>query len=593
MPTVNAMTFQFAGAAGTGCDSQGVSWSRSLTRAGLWVFSQFDFESRIRGGHIFYHIRVSADPIHCHTQGTHVLLAFDQFAVTERANDVLPGGAAIFDERYDIDESVFAGKDVLPLKAPLIEMATEIGGNRVMANTAAVGVLIGLTAFDPKIIERALWENFTKRYPGSRGEDLAKANVNVLRAAVELGETRAGDFDYELQPQPGGDDRILLNGNEAFAMGAIAGGCRFAAGYPMTPSSSILEYMAAHQEDYGIVFKHTEDEIAGILTAIGAAHVGVRALAATSGGGFCLMTEGLGLAGMTETPVVVVNVQRTGPSTGMPTRTEQGDLEFVIHASHGEFPRIVLAPGSLEECFEAGYRSFNLAERYQTPVIVMSDLYQAFAMKSVPRSAIDFEAVEIDRGELVSEAELDGWDHDTVYARHKVTDSGISARALPGHPRSVHMTSGDEHTERGFITESSVVRKQQMDKRMRKEELARTDDMRPPGRYGAEGAEITLVGWGSTKGAIREAVDHLNAMGTSADSLHFADIWPVPDSAKEALESSGRLIAVEQNYVGQLSNVLRSATGIDMDERILKYDGHQIGPDDILRSIEAEVEARV
>ena len=316
-------------------------------------------------------------------------------------------------------------------------------------------------------------------------------------------------------------------------------------------------------------------------------------MTATSGGGFCLMVEALGLAGCSETGVVLVDAQRGAPSTGLPTRTEQGDLEFTIHASHGEFPRFVLAPGTVEECFEAGWRAFNLAEKHQTPVIILTDLHQAFCVKSVPRDQFDFDAVTIERGELLSDAELEAIGPGELYARFKDTPSGISPRALPGHPKAVHMSAGDEHSERGFITESAEVRVQQMDKRMRKLEGMR-QEMRPPQRHGPAEADLTFVGWGSTKGAISEAVDRLNATGGSANAYHFVDIWPMPaDAVRGLLGPARRLVSVEQNYSGQLANVIRQTTGLDVDLRISKYDGRQLSPGYILTKLEEEVKTGV
>lgn len=592
MPTINNMIFQFAGAAGTGCDSQGSGWARSMTRAGLWTFANFDFESRIRGGHIYYQIRVGEEPIETHGEGAHVLLAFDEQAVRERIDDILPGGAVIFDENYKLDDSLFEGRDLLAIRAPLVKFANDIGGNKLMANTAAVGVLVGITNFSAEYIERSLREAFIGRYPGERGEKLAASNIEVLTAAVEYGAQFQDRFDFQLQARPGGENRILINGNVAIGMGAIGGGCRFISGYPMTPATTVLEFLAAHQDDYGIVVKQTEDEIAALLTTIGAAHAGARAMTSTSGGGFCLMTEALGLAGTTETGVVIVNAQRAGPSTGMPTRTEQGDLDFVLYASHGEFPRLILTPGSVEECFRAGHRAFNLADKYQTPVIIMTDLFQAFALKTVDRADLDFETITIDRGKLVSDEQLDAIGPDEMYARHKLSEDGISPRALPGHPRGVYMTTGDEHTERGFITESQSVRVQQMDKRMQKLETARPD-MLPPELYGDQDADITLVGWGSTRGPVREAVDLLIADGQSAATIHFPEVWPLPESAEEVLSAARYLIGVEQNFSGQFAGIVRRATGIDFRHRILKYDSKQITAGDIVAAIKEEVRVGV
>ena len=380
---------------------------------------------------------------------------------------------------------------------------------------------------------------------------------------------------------------MMMNGNQAIAMGALAAGCKFISTYPMTPASTITEWLAAHAARFGIVQKQTEDEIAAILMAIGAAHAGVRAMTASSGGGFCLMVEALGLAAMSETPLVIAEVQRAGPSTGLPTRTEQSDLEFVLYASHGEFPRIVVAPGTIEQCFEAGHRAFNLAEQYQTPVVILSDLFLSNAVRTVDMDAIDFNSVTIDRGELLDYAALDNITEE--YVRHRPTESGISPRAIPGHPNAVYITTGDEHTAVGHNTEESDDRIEQMDKRMRKQDrVAR--EMRLPEWYGPANAEVTLVGWGSTFGALREAVDLLNAQGTSANFLQFVDIFPLDEDRITAeLAKIRRMIVVEQNFTGQLAHVLRGLTGRKADKKINKYDGRPISPDEVVAAVMREV----
>ncbi|MBM4435885.1 MAG: 2-oxoacid:acceptor oxidoreductase subunit alpha [Actinobacteria bacterium] len=592
---VNNMSFQFAGAAGTGSDTQGRGWAQALMRSGLYVFGLFDFESRIRGGHIFYHVRVSDRPVHCHVRGTDLLVAFDELAVHERLDDVLPGGAVIYDSAWNVDAEAIRRKQAAPVAAPLKQLVDGTGGSdRRMINTAAVGVLLGLVGMPPKVIEDSLRAAFSGRYAGEKGSKLAEENVAVLRAGIAYARTRfQSAVAHRIVPPDSSVPQALVNGNQAICIGAIAGGCRFIAGYPMTPASTILEFMADKQTDYGIVIKQTEDELAAAFACVGAAHVGARAMTATSGGGFCLMAEALGLAGCSETGVVFVDSMRAGPSTGLPTRTEQGDLDFVVHAAHGEFPRFVLTPGSVEECFEAGWRAFNLAEKYQTPVIVLTDLFQSFALKSVPQAAFAFDAVTIDRGELMTPAALDARGPDELYLRFKDTPSGISPRALPGHARSVHMATGDEHSERGFITESAAVRTQQMQKRMRKVE-SMVREMRPPARHGPAQAELTLVGWGSTKGAIAEAVDRINAEGGSANAYHFVDVWPMPVEAVTASLGTARyLVGVEQNYSGQLASLIRQQTGINVNYRLTKFDGRQISPEDIVARVNDEVKVGV
>jgi 2-oxoglutarate ferredoxin oxidoreductase subunit alpha len=359
----------------------------------------------------------------------------------------------------------------------------------------------------------------------------------------------------------------------------------------MTPASTITEWLAAHAKKFGIVQKQTEDEIAAILMAIGASHAGVRAMTASSGGGFCLMVEAYGLAAMSETPLVVVEVARGGPSTGLPTRTGQEDLDFVLSASHGEFPRLVIAPGTVEQAFEAGYRAFNLAEKYQTPVIVLSDLFLSNHGRTVEKDAFDFSKVTIDRGELLTYDQIEQLE--APYVRHAPTDSGISPRAVPGHPKAVWLTTGDEHYANGINTEESDVRNEQMSKRMRKQELAR-QEMLLPQWYGPADADVTLVGFGSTWGAIQEAVERLIQDGVQANGLQFIDMSPLDEDALTAeIAKAKRLIAVEQNYTGQLAGLIRKLTGRKVDGRVNKSDGRPISWGEIIAAVKSEVLARV
>jgi 2-oxoglutarate ferredoxin oxidoreductase subunit alpha len=444
--------------------------------------------------------------------------------------------------------------------------------------------MAGLTDFPFEWIANVVESNFKRK-----GGDTVTNNLRVAEVAYRDAQEQYGtDFPWKLQAVPGAPKRMLMNGNQAIAMGALAAGCKFISTYPMTPASTITEWLAAHAAKFGIVQKQTEDEIAAILMAIGAAHAGVRAMTASSGGGFCLMVEALGLAAMTETPLVIAEVQRAGPSTGLPTRTEQSDLEFVLYASHGEFPRIVVAPGTIEQCFEAGHRAFNLAEKYQTPVIILSDLFLSNAVRTVDMDSIDFQQVKIDRGEYLDYAALDALGGE--YVRHAPTEDGISPRAIPGHENAVYIATGDEHTAVGHNTEASDDRIEQMDKRMRKLELAAREDMRLPVWYGPENAEVTLVGWGAVYGAIREATDLLNAQGLSTNCLQFVDMFPLDEDLITAeLDKIRRMIVVEQNFTGQLAHVLRGLTGRKADKKINKYDGRPISPDEVVAAVTREV----
>jgi len=424
-------------------------------------------------------------------------------------------------------------------------------------------------------MEDIIHQNFQAKGPG-----VVESNLAVAQAAYDLARQRyATAFHYKLQPLDA-PPRMLINGNEAISLGALAGGCRFISAYPMTPATSIIEWMAALPPELGVVTKHAEDEIAAACMAIGASYAGARAMTATSGGGFSLMVEALGLAGMTEVPLVVVEAQRGGPSTGLPTRTEQADLLFVINASQGEFPRLVLAPGTVEECFEAAWRAFNLAERYQCPVIVLTDQFLATSLRTLEKEAIDFSSVIIDRGELLSPEQLESLEDG--YRRFAFTDSGISPRAIPGHPKGVYATTSDEHDEYGHITEEIENRRRMMDKRMRKLGAA-AREIRPPKRYGPDQADLTLVCWGSACGPCREAVDLINSDGGSANLIHFSDLWPFPaEETASMLDACRRTVAVEQNYTSQLARLIRMSTGRSVDRTVNKYDGRPFSPEDIV-----------
>ncbi|TKJ28820.1 MAG: pyruvate ferredoxin oxidoreductase [Chloroflexi bacterium B3_Chlor] len=577
------MTFKIGGEAGQGVESSGAGFAKALARAGWHVFGMQDYYSRIRGGHNFYQIRVSDKPIYSHTEPVDLLLALTQEAVNRHCQEVVTGGGVICEECLEVDCEALDKRDVNYFPAPLTDIAQEQGGAEVMRNTAALGVAAGLIGFPFEVMASVIEDNFAKK-----GAKAVEGNLRVAEAAYRFaGDNYADRFDYELGRIEDAPPRMLVNGNEALALGALLGGCKFVAGYPMTPATSILQWMAGHGERYGVVVKHTEDEIAAILMLIGAAHMGARAMAPTSGGGFSLMTEGLGLAGITETPIVIVEAQRPGPATGLATRTEQGDLLFVMHASQGEFPRIILSPGTVEECFEAGWRAFNLAEMYQCPAIILSDNFLANSVRSIEMDALDFAGVEIDRGELLTDDDLDQLESE--YLRFAYTESGVSPRALPGHPKAVYQATGNEHTPDGHLTEEPEARRMQVEKRLRKLDTA-LHEMDGPVQYGPPEADLTLVGWGSTYGPLRETVDRLNAEGTTANMLHIRDVWPFPtEKVKAALSDAGRTVMVEGNATGQMAFLLESHAGVKIDHHIRKYDGRPFSPEYILAELK-EVE---
>jgi 2-oxoglutarate ferredoxin oxidoreductase subunit alpha len=530
--------------------------------------------SRIRGGLNFYQVRVHEQPLYAHEDAVHLLLPLNVEALEAYQDEVVKGGGIIYDEDLKVDRRSVSTKGRKAMPVPLIEIAKE-HGERVMANTAALGAAAGVAEYSFERLADIIRKNFSRK-----GPEVVAANLRVARAAYLYAQEQfASDFGWKLEQIPDAPQRMVMSGNYAFALGALAGGCRFISAYPMTPATSIIEWMARHEQAYGVVTKHAEDEIAAVCMAIGANFVGARAMTATSGGGFSLMAEALGLAGMCEVPLVVVEAQRGGPSTGLPTRTEQSDLLFVLNASQGEFPRLLLTPGTIEEYFECGWRSFNLAEKYQTPVVVLSDHALAASVRTVDTDAIDFDKIEIDRGKLLSDTELDALEE--PYKRHVFVEDGISPRAMPGHPNSVYATASDEHDEFGHITEDMLNRRMMMEKRMTKLETAR-EDIQPPVCYGPEEASIILVGWGSTYGVVRETVDRLDG---KARQVHFRDVWPFPAEATAEALRGGKVVVIENNYTGQFKRLLQSETCIPVDHTILRYDGRPFSPEDIMAGL--------
>jgi 2-oxoglutarate ferredoxin oxidoreductase subunit alpha len=574
--SINDMTIRIGGAAGDGVESSGAGFCKALTRGGLFVFGLPDYYSRIRGGHNFYSIRVSDRPLYSHSKPVHLLLALTEETVPRHRDSVVEGGVVVYDTAVRVPPEQLSGEGIQFLGIPLSDIAKQKAGIVLARNTVALGVAAGLTGFDLDPMQSVIRQNFARK-----GRSVVDGNLAAVEAGYREGQKYTSDFPFRLKWLPDAPPRMALDGTASFSLGALAGGCRFVSGYPMTPGSPVMHWLAAHSAEHGVVLKHSEDEIAAISMAIGAAHVGARALVPTSGGGFALMAEALGLAGITETPVVIYNAQRPGPSTGLPTRHEQGDMLFMRFASQGEFPRFLLAPGTHEECFVAGWRSFNLAERYQTPALVLSDHYLAVAIRTLELDAIDFDAVQIDRGQLLSESDLDAQEEE--YLRFRITDSGVSPRALPGHPKAVFVASSNEHWESGAITEDPAMRTAQVDKRLRKL-VGMSEEVSGPSRYGPSEADLTFVCWGSTYGPLREAVDRLNAEGgDQANLLHFTDLCPFPaGEAVTALETAHQIIAVEVNATSQLATLIQANTGHSVDGRILRYDGRPFTPEYIL-----------
>lgn len=563
------------GEAGQGVQSVGIILARTLARGGLHVFADQDYENRVRGGHNFFRVRVSTGRVSSFSEKLDMLVALNKETADIHRRELKPGGIILFDK----EQTGATAKGTRYLDVPLLGLAEETVKNRLMANTVAVGAVLGAIDYNFDLLSSVLESEF-----GHHGEKIVADNLLAARAGFDFTREHRKKLSMpQVRPGQGRRPRMLLNGNEALALGAMVGGCKFIAGYPMTPASSILEYMADKGREYGVVAMHVEDEIAAINMAVGAGFTGVRAMVATSGGGFALMVEALALAGMTETPVVVVLGQRPGPATGMPTRTEQGELWFALHAGHGEFPRAVLAPANAEEAFHAAIKAFNLAEQYQTPVIMLTDHHLATSYVTADR--FDLKQVKIDRGALLSDEEVNNL---TDYRRHLITRSGISPRALPGQGKALVVTDSDEHDEAGHMIEDAATRSKQVRKRLQKQNGLRRE-IEKPELHRVPGAELTLIGWGSTRGAIRETAALLKKDGRAVNTLHFSEIWPFPAaSVASALSRSLRTVVIESNATAQLAGLIRRELGHTVDEVILKYDGRPFSPEEIVGRLRKE-----
>ncbi len=473
------LNLMVGGEAGQGVQSIGFFLAKVFARSGYNIFADQDYESRIRGGHNFFRVRVKDNRVNAIAEPLNILIALNKESIDLHQRKLAPGGAIIFDGEKV--KNISDHKNLLDI--PLEKLAKENAGDRLMANTVALGGALALVGSDLNILNTILTEHFGKGKVAENNIAAAKAGYEYARAKYKGSFRKVKPLTYS--------KRMLLTGNEAISLGAIAAGCKFMAAYPMTPASSIMEYYAAKSKDFDLVMVHAEDEISAVNMAIGASYAGVRAMTATSGSGLCLMVEGIGLSGITETPIVVVNAQRPGPAVGLPTRTEQGDLQFVLHTHHGDFPRAVLAPATVYDAFRITVKAFNLAEKYQLPVIILTDQHLASSYATV--DTFDLSQITIDRGPLFSGKEEDP----AKYRRHKLTQSGVSPRAFPGLSKALVVTDSDEHDEEGHLTEDAEVRTKQVQKRLRKL-FGLKQEISPPLWYGHKKAETTLIGWGST-----------------------------------------------------------------------------------------------
>jgi 2-oxoglutarate ferredoxin oxidoreductase subunit alpha len=578
---------KIGGQAGFGIKAAGRTLARCFAQGGLHTFDLTEYPSLIRGGHNVYQVRVSPNPIHSHVTPVDVLVALNTDTVERHAAEVVDGGAIVYDPKTTSVASLQDPSRFCLVEVPLDDIVKEAGGQRIMRNVAALGAVLGLTGYPLSYLESSLRAQFARKAP-----EVTELNVAIAAKGHEFGAKAGCPFPMRLAPLPDPAPQILVDGNEAIGLGALAAGIGMYCAYPMTPASSLLHFMAAHDREYGVVVKHTEDEIAAMNMVIGAAFGGARAMCATSGGGFSLMVEGLGLAGVSESAIVVGVFTRPGPATGLPTWTEQSDLRFVIHAAQGEFPRVVLAPGDRTDAFDLAWKAFDLADQLQTPVILLGDTYLSDNRESVP--PFDLAAVTVDRGKLLAEGDVasvpEALDDAGLYLRYKVTNDGVSIRALPGVTGAMQVVNSYEHDERGYGAqgEEPENRVAQQEKRMRKLELARKL-VPPPATFGAPPgeAEVSILCFGSTKGPVLEAADWLAAGGVPIAVMQVVTLWPFPgDEVSKFLDASERTMVVEGNLTGQLEGLVRQECLHTVDWRINRYDGRPFSPEQIFETVQ-------
>ncbi|EKN65362.1 2-oxoglutarate ferredoxin oxidoreductase subunit alpha [Neobacillus bataviensis LMG 21833] len=569
---INQLSWKVGGQQGEGIESTGEIFAIALNRLGYYLYGYRHFSSRIKGGHTNNKIRVSTTDVRSISDDLDILVAFDQETIDVNYKELHSKGVILADAKFtpkkpeDTEAAMYA--------VPFTEIATELGTS-LMKNMVAIGATSAVLDLDIHVFEEVVREIF-----GKKGDKVVAKNMDAIKAGFEyMKEKMDANVPTMILEKADGKKRMYMIGNDAIALGALAAGCRFMAAYPITPASDIMEYLIKKLPAVGGTVIQTEDEIAACTMTIGASYGGVRAITASSGPGLSLKMEAIGLAGITETPLVIVDTQRGGPSTGLPTKQEQSDLMAMIYGTHGEIPKIVMAPSTVEEAFYDTAEAFNLAEEYQCPVIVLSDLQLSLGKQTV--EPLDVSKVEIRRGKLVTE-ELPEIENKGYFKRYEVTEDGVSPRTIPGMKNGIHHVTGVEHAETGKPSESATNRIAQMDKRMRKVENIRFNT---PVYKNAphEDADLLIVGFNSTRGVIEEAMTRLEKDGLKVNHAQIRLIHPFPsDEVLPLIRSAKKVIVVENNATGQLANIMKMNVGhAEKITKYVKYDGNPFLPHEV------------
>jgi 2-oxoglutarate ferredoxin oxidoreductase subunit alpha len=547
------LSIVLCGQAGQGIQTVEYLLTRIFKLAGYNVFATKEYMSRIRGGINSTEIRISSGPVCACVNRIDILIPLNKGAVGHVEKRISPQTIILAEKETiadDFDQNRYKFIDV-----PFAKKASEIG-NKIYSNVVAVGIVTSLFGIELQTVS-----NYITKFFSSKTDDVIQKNLSAVKEGFDLGVglPDSSKTKFDIKEDTDIKNQILISGAEAVALGAIAGGCKFISSYPMSPATGVLAFLAKQAKDFGIIAEQAEDEISAINMAIGAWYAGAKAMVTTSGGGFALMTEGLSLAGMLESPIVIHLAQRPGPATGLPTRTEQADLELALYAGHGEFPRILLAPGKIQDAFYLTQKAFNLADRYQIPVFVLTDQY--FIDSYYNTVCPDLSNINIEKNIIKTEVD---------YKRYKLTDNGISRRGIPGYGEGLVAVDSDEHDEEGHITEDLDLRIQMVNKRLKKLELLQNEAI-PPELVGPEDYKNLIVCWGSTYNVIREAVENLGRDDTAF--LHFKQVYPLPVQTSDYLQKAKRIIIVENNATAQFAKLIKLHTGVEINDRILKYDG--------------------
>ncbi|WP_214482759.1 2-oxoacid:acceptor oxidoreductase subunit alpha [Bacillus sp. SM2101] len=570
---INQLSWKVGGQQGEGIESTGEIFSVALNRLGYYLYGYRHFSSRIKGGHTNNKIRVSTTQVRAISDDLDILVAFDQETIDVNFSELRDGGIVIADAKFN--PTIPDDSKVALYAVPFTEIATELGTS-LMKNMVAVGASSELLDIDTKVFFEVIDEKF-----GRKGQQIVDKNMEAIQAGADFMKQQLGNNNKEMKIEKAdGKKRLFMIGNDAIALGALAGGARFMPAYPITPASEIMEYLIKTLPKFGGTVIQTEDEIAACTMAIGANYAGVRTLTASAGPGLSLMMEAIGLSGITETPLVIVDTQRGGPSTGLPTKQEQSDLMAMIYGTHGEIPKIVMAPSTVQEAFYDSIEAFNLAEEYQCPVILLTDLQLSLGKQTV--EPLNYDKIEIRRGKLQLNEELPELENKAYFKRYEVTEDGISPRVVPGTKHGIHHVTGVEHAETGKPSEDAENRQLQMDKRFRKLDQMKFDT--PVYKNCQhEDADILIVGFNSTRGAIEEAMTRLEEDGIKVNHAHVRLVHPFPtDEIQPLIQKAKKVVVVENNATGQLASIMKMNVGFgEKITSVLKYDGNPFLPHEI------------